>query len=76
VSFCLRLPIQGILKDSFLGLLGFMLGMGIPLLVRPLGSVIINNFVDPYLVAWIGAALLPLVREILRFKRSCAKKYA
>ena len=66
--FCLRPPTQGLLKtDSLLGLLGFVLGMFVPVLVRPLGLFFINDFVDPYLVAWIVAALLPLVREVLRF---------
>jgi hypothetical protein len=64
--FCFRLPMRGVLiRDSWLGLLGFTMGMGMPILVRPLGLFFINRFVDPYLVAWIVAALFPLVRELL-----------
>jgi hypothetical protein len=54
-----------LIRDSLLGLLGFTLGMGVPILVRPLGLFFINRFVDPYQVAWIVAALFPLVRELL-----------
>jgi hypothetical protein len=62
---------QGAIKrDSLLGLLGFVVAMAALILVRPLGLFFINKFVDPYLVAWIGAALLPLVLELLRFVRS------
>jgi hypothetical protein len=62
---------QGLLKtDSLLGLLGFVLGMGVPLLVRPLGLLFINHFVDPYLVAVTFAALLALLREVIRFGQS------
>ena len=70
-SLCLRLPMRGVLKaDSLLGVLGFIVGMATLILVRPLGLFFINRFVDPYFVAWIVAALLPLVRELLRFGRS------
>jgi hypothetical protein len=70
-SFCFRLPMQGVLKrDSLLGLLGFIVGMAALILVPPLGLFFIKRFVDPYLVAWIVAALLPLVRELHRFRRS------
>jgi uncharacterized membrane protein YeaQ/YmgE (transglycosylase-associated protein family) len=70
-SFCLRLPMQGVLKrDSLLGLLGFIVGMAALVLIHPLGLFFINRFVDPYLVACIVAALLPLVRELSRFGRS------
>jgi hypothetical protein len=59
---------QGVLKrDSWLGLVGFIVGMAALILVRPLGLFFINKFVDPYLVAWIVAALLPLVLEVFRF---------
>jgi uncharacterized membrane protein YeaQ/YmgE (transglycosylase-associated protein family) len=74
-SLCLKLPKQGVLKrDGLLGLIGFALGMAIPILIRPLGLFFINRFVDPYLVAWTVAVLLPVASELFRLGRSRSRR--
>jgi hypothetical protein len=68
-SLCLRLPMRGIWKDALLGLLGFLLFFAVDIF-SPFGSFLINRGVDPVLVSLTGAALFPLLRELLRFRRS------
>ena len=67
-SFCLRLPVRGILRDALLGLAGFLIGFAAIVLVRPLGSALINHFIDPPAVALVVAAIVPLSRKIFLFR--------
>jgi hypothetical protein len=64
-SFLLRLPIRGVWKDSVLGLLGFLVFSATTLFSR-LGSLLINNLIDPVSQGLVVAALCPIVRQVLR----------
>jgi len=68
VSFCLRLPMRGIMTDAFLGVAGFLVGFAILLIVRPLGHALVNHFINPMSVALVVAAIFPLSRRIFRFR--------
>jgi hypothetical protein len=61
-SFFLRLPIRGVWKDAVLALLGFLVFFVANLLSR-LGPL------DPVPVGLAVAALCPIVRQVLRFKK-------
>jgi len=68
-SFCLRLQIRGVWKDALLGLLGFLLFAAVDIF-SPLRYFLTNRNVDPINLSLAGAVLLPLLRELFRFKRS------
>jgi hypothetical protein len=68
VSFCLKLPMRGILTDALLGAAGFLVGFAIILIVRPLGHALVNHFINPLSVALVVAAIFPLFRAIARFR--------
>jgi hypothetical protein len=61
-SLFLRLPIRGVWKDAVLGLLGFLV-FYVTNLVSRLGPL------DPVPVGLVVAALCPIVRQVLRFRR-------
>ena len=67
---CMRLQIRGILKDALLGVLGFFIGFITCVAVSPLNTVTSNAGPNPNVFAFAGAAVLPLLREVYRFKHS------
>jgi hypothetical protein len=68
LSFFLRLPIRGVWKDAGLGLLGFLLSFGANLVSR-LGALLNNNLLDPFWGGLVVAALCPIFRQVLRFRK-------
>ena len=68
-SFFLRLPIRGVWKDAVLGLLGFIAYYVTTELVPRLTSLLILNLIDPVNPGLVVAALCPIVRQVLRFRK-------
>ena len=66
----MRLRILGLMKDALLGLLGLFIGFIACVVVSPLNTITSNSGPNPYVFAFVGAALLPLLREVYRFKYS------
>ena len=69
-SFFLRLPIRGVWKDAVLGLLGFLVYFVTTNLVSWLESLLILNLIDPVNPGLVVAALVPIVRQVLRFRNA------
>lgn len=67
---CLRLQIRGLMKDALLGWLGFFLGFIACILISPHNSLTTNVGPNPYFFAFLGAAFLPILREVYRFGRT------
>jgi hypothetical protein len=67
-SFCLRLPMRGILTDALLGAAGFLAAFAIIIVVRPLGNALANHFSSPMNVALAVATIFPLSRTIFRLR--------
>jgi hypothetical protein len=67
-SFSLRLPMRGILTDALLGTAGFLIGFAVTVLVRPLGSPLVNHFISPIGAALVVSPIFPLLRAISRFR--------
>jgi hypothetical protein len=65
----LRVQMRGLVKDALLGWLGLFLGYTACVTVFPTNTVTSNAGPNPSFVAFLGAALFPLLREIYRFKR-------
>jgi len=64
---CMRLRTFGLLGDALLGSLGFFVGFMTCIVVSPLNTITSNSGPNPYAFAFVGAALLPFLREVYRF---------
>ena len=69
-SFCFRLPMRGILTDALLGAAGFLVAFAIIVVVRPLGSAIVNHFISPMNIALVVSTTFPLSRTIFRLRHT------
>lgn len=68
-AFLLRLPIRSAWKDAVLGLLGF--GVYYVASLNPwVTSLLIKNLIDPINPGLVVAALVPIVRQALRFRKA------
>ena len=68
-SFFFRLPIRDLWKDAVLGLFGFLVFVVATNLVSWLESLLIRNLIDPVNPGLLLAALCPVVRQVLRFRK-------